>query len=36
MKVLLVEDEDLALQNLESQLLEIEPNIKIAGRFDTV
>lgn len=36
MKVLLVEDEDFALQNLELQLLELEPNIEIMGRFDTV
>lgn len=36
MKVLLVEDEEFALQNLEQQLLELEPNIEIKGRFDTV
>ncbi len=35
MKVILVEDEELALENLEQQLLEIEPDIDIVGRFDT-
>ena len=35
MKVLLVEDEELALQNLEQQLLELVPEIEIMGRFDT-
>ena len=35
MKVLLVEDEELALQNLEQQLLEIIPEAEIVGRFDT-
>ena len=36
MKVLLVEDEELALEHLERQLLELEPEIEIMGRFDTV
>lgn len=36
MRVLLVEDEDLALQNLEDQLLDIDPKIEIVDRFDTV
>ena len=36
MYVLIVEDEELALQNLEQLLVELEPNIKIADRLDTV
>ena len=36
MRVLLVEDEELALQNLEQQLLELVPDIEVVGRFDTV
>ena len=35
MKVILVEDEELALENLEQQLLELVPDIEIMGRFDT-
>ncbi len=36
MKVLLVEDEIHAIENLERTLLELDPDIEILGRFDTV